>query len=156
MHPFQSSHSDIYFIFGHACGMQKFSGSNPSHSCDNARSLTLWATRELPTVLFLQVSQLFNFYLLHLFFSLPLEYHSLHKASTTHILPAPYKFFLTCYSSFVWLHLPNHTVIFFVFNFFSLIKKHKGIFLSCGYSSLLIRLSPASSSIPSLLMAGAP
>ena len=45
----------LFCLFGHAHGIWKFPGEglnlchsgNPSHSCDNARSLTLCTTREL-------------------------------------------------------------------------------------------------------------
>ena len=49
---------ESFFFFGPACNMWKFLGqgsnachsSDPSHCRDNTRSLTCWATRELPEV----------------------------------------------------------------------------------------------------------
>ena len=50
-----------YLFIGHAHGMKKFLSqtSNPYHNNDNARSLTCWATRELPFILVFILSNTF-------------------------------------------------------------------------------------------------
>ena len=69
-HSRNSLFSLIFKFFSCTCGMWTFQGSvsnpsqssNQSHSSDNSRSLTHWATREFPCLAFLCISDITQFF----------------------------------------------------------------------------------------------